>query len=170
MSNEKTQTEPGGEQPGAASASRSVYLLPYLRLSSGKYEVKEFRLGPAEFWPDEDDVWRDVVKAARPPWLDIYRAFPPAEGEEAPPARGSILITEADDWFREPGHVDNAIAVLYVLGQPEDQWQTPAEAFFHSEFKTQAQYYDLVSIPTKTHIHLETAESLQLLPSLELRG
>jgi hypothetical protein len=169
MSNEKTQNEPGSEQP-VAPASRSVFVLPYLRLSSGKYKVKEVHIGPTELWPDEDEVWRDVVTATRPPWLDIYRAFPPSEGEEAPPARGSILIAENDDWFKAPGYVDNAIAVLYVLGQPEDKWQTPAEAFFHLEFKAQAQYYDLVSIPTKTHIHLETAESLQLLPSLELRG
>lgn len=149
---------------------RRVFVLPYLRLSSGKYGVREVRVGPAEFWPDDEKTWNDVAKAPRPPWLDIYREFPSGEGKEAPPARGTILIAEDGHWLKEPGHVDNAVAALYALGQPEDQWQTPAEAFFYIDFQVKDSYSDLVSIPTKTHLHLETAESLRLMPPLELRG
>jgi hypothetical protein len=154
----------------AEQAGRIVFVLPYIRLSSGKYGVKVIRIGPAEFWPDEEQTWRDVIKAPRPAWLDIYREFPAAEGEQAPPARGSILVADDDAWLKEPGHVENAVAVLYAMGQPEDQWQTPAEAFFYIDFQAKERYNDMVSMPTKTHLHLETAKSLQLLPSLELRG
>ena len=63
-------------------AIKPVYVLPRLRLSTGVYGRKEVRVGKAEFWPDEEATWADVVGKPRPPWLDIFRDFPAAEGEE----------------------------------------------------------------------------------------
>jgi hypothetical protein len=148
---------------------RIVYVLPRLRLSACKFRVKQVDIGKARFLPDLDDVWTDVVGKPRPQWLDIFRDFPPlVKNELADVARGSLLISEDDSWLRE--NAARVVPLLFVLGQKEDCWHTPAEAFHYFEYSASDAPAELVAFNIKGPPLYEEAGSLQLHPSLGLRG
>jgi len=150
-----------------APATKLVYMLPRVRLSSGKYGQKEVKLGNAEFWPDDDTSWSNIVRKPRPPWLDIFRDFPAAQGEEPDVARGSLLISSDDAWLRE--HAPKIVPLLFVLSLDAGKWDTPAEAFHYVQYEAKESPTDLVSLMTKYGPLMEDASSLQLLPPLGLR-
>lgn len=146
---------------------KPVYILPRLRLWSGKYGQKEVRLGKAEFWPDEDATWANVIGKPRPPWMDIFRDFPPADGYAPEVARGTLLVSTDDAWLRE--HATKIVPLLFVLSLDAGQWETPAEAFYYIQYEAKDTPTDLVSLMTKYGPLMEDASSLQLLPPLGLR-
>ena len=163
----------GGEEeqePMQGSATRLVYVLPRLKLGSVKYGQKEIVIGRAEFWPDEDSTWTNIIRKPRPSWLDIFREFPAAfdRERETDVAKGTLLVADDDGWLRE--NAAKVIPVLYYVGQSEDHWQTPAEAFQYSEFKATDKPAALVSLMTKYGPLLEDERSLRVHPPLGLRG
>lgn len=149
------------------SATKPVYILPRLQLSSGKYGHKEVIVGNAEFWPDDDTSWSNIVRKPRPPWLDIFRDFPAAQKEEPDVARGSLLISSDDAWLRE--HAPKIVPLLFVLSLDAGRWDTPAEAFHYVQYEATESPTDLVSLMTKYGPLMEDASSIQLLPPLGLR-
>lgn len=153
---------------GASPTTRTVYIMPRLQVSSMKYGQKEIRVGKAEFWPDEDATWASVVRKPRPAWLDIFRDFSAAEGERADVARGTLLVSDDDDWLRQ--NAQKVVPVLFVLGLDAGCWETPAEAFHYIQYDARDVPADLVSLMTKYGPLMEDANSLQLLPPLGLRG
>lgn len=162
----------GGEkerEPMQNSTTRLVYVLPRLKLAGVKYGQKGVGIGRAEFWPDEDSTWTNVIRKPRPAWLDIFREFPPASGRgrEAHVARGTLLVADDDEWLRD--NAAKVIPILYYAGQSEDHWQTPAEAFQYSQFKAADTPAALVSLMTKYGPLLEDERSLRVHPPLGLR-
>lgn len=148
---------------------RLVYVLPRLRLSDCKYGVEQINIGKAHFLPDRNDIWTKVVGKPRPQWLDIFRDFPPVVKDDvADVARGSLLISEDDGWLRQ--NAARVVPLLYVLGQKEDQWETPAEAFHYFEYSATDSPANMVSFNIKGPPLWEEAGSLQLHPPLGLRG
>ncbi len=150
-----------------APTTKPIYILPRLRLSSGKYGQKEVKLGKAEFWPDDDTSWSNIVGKPRPPWLDIFRDFPAAQGEVPDVARGTLLLSADYEWLRE--HAPKAVPLLFVLGLDAGRWDTPAEAFHYMQYEAGDKAADLVSLMTKYGPLMEEANSLQLFPPLGLR-
>ena len=121
----------------ADDASRLVYVLPRVRIISGDAPRTFVKVGKAQFWPDEEESWKNAVCEARPRWLDIYRDFPcvcpTLEAQVAEPepgvARGTLIISDDDDWLKR--HVENLVPVVYALGLLENHRRLipPAEAF-----------------------------------------
>jgi hypothetical protein len=150
------------------AASRLVYVLPRLKLSTGKYGQKEIRIGRAEFWPDEEATWANAVGKPRPTWLDVFREFPALRGDQHPQiARGTIAVADDDEWLRE--NAPKAVPVLYYLGLSEVRWQAPVEAFQYYEFRATDTPARMVSFSTKYGPLLEDERSLQAFPPLALR-
>jgi hypothetical protein len=151
-------------------------VLPRVRITTGDNQRKMVSVGKAQFWPDEDDIWDEVVRKARPRWLDIFRDWPhptPEGTEPAEPqvARGTLLISDDDDWLAQ--HVHSVIPLVYVLGLPQADWarRPPAEAFHYGGFRATDRSEENVTFATKTgDLIMECATSLKLFPPLELRG
>jgi len=152
-----------------APASKLIYVLPRIRLSGTAYGQDRFSISKANFLPDEPKSWAEVIQLPRPDWLDIYRQFPHLDSDEpAEPARGTLIISDDEEWLRK--HISRLIAVVYILGLEESQWRTPADAFHYSAFKATEQPHDLVTLFTKSGGKTEDLRSIQLLPPLELRA
>ena len=152
-----------------SNVGRLVYILPRIRLSGTAYGQDRFSISKANFLPDEPKSWVDVIQLPRPDWLDIYRQFPHLGSDEpAEPARGTLIISDDAEWLRK--HISRLIAVAYILGLQESQWQTPADAFQYSSFWATQQPNDLVTLFTKSVGKTEDLRSIQLLPPLELRA
>ena len=135
------------------------------------------RVGKAQFRPDNDDTWKNAVHKVRPAWLDVFRHFPCAfptstVKAEAEPAvvRGTLLISDDDDWLRR--NVENLIPVVYVLGllQSHPLPIPPAEAFQYGGFLASDRQEDQVILVTKFGEKIESGSSLKLFPPAELRG
>jgi hypothetical protein len=150
-------------------SSRLVYVLPRVRIRSAKQEHKMLAVGRAQVWPDEDETWQNAVRKPRPQWLDIFRENPPYIGTTEPPiARGSLVISDDDNWLNTNMH--NLVPILYVLGQPWDNWKTPAEAFQYGGFRATDNVQDHITFASKYTLHIEHESSLKLFPPLELRS
>jgi len=170
---EKAFTERGfamsASGTNAASVGRIVYVLPRIRLTGTAFRQERFTIAKANFLPDEPKSWTEVLQLPRPDWLDIYRQFPYVHsGEPSEPARGTLIVSDDEDWLRK--HIARLIAVAYVLGLEESRWQVPADAFQYSSFTAAAKPHDLVTLHTKSGGKTEDLRSLQLLPPLELRA
>lgn len=104
------------------NAPKLVYVLPRIRIVSGDAQKKAVTVGKAQFWPDEDETWKNTVRKARPRWLDVFRDFPsgcstqqqPQAETEPRVARGTLLISDDDNWLKR--YVENLIPISYVLG------------------------------------------------------
>jgi len=157
------------EDTNNPNVSKFVYYLPRIRLAGTAYGQDSFTVSKATFLPDEPKTWDEVLQLPRPSWLDIYRRFPPLHSDEPPePARGTLIVSDDEEWLKK--HISRVIAVVYALGLEESRWQVPADAFHYSSFKATEQPHDLVTLYTKSGGKTEDLSSLQLLPSLELRG
>lgn len=144
-----------------------IYVLPRIRLSGTAFGQNSFAVSKANFFPDEQNTWEDVLKLPRPEWLDIYREFPGVDGDaELQPAHGTLVFSDDEDWLKL--HIGRLLAIVYVMG--ERKWQTPTDAFRYSSFLASEQPHDMVELFTKSGGKIEDLRSLQLLPPLELRG
>ena len=151
-----------------AAPSKLIYVLPRIRLSGTAYGQARFSISKANFLPDEPKSWVEFIRLPRPDWLDIYRRFPHLDSDEpAEPARGTLIISDDEEWLRK--HISRLIAVVYTLGLDESRWQVPADAFQYSAFKATEQPHDLVTLYTKSGSKIEDLRSIQLLPPLEQR-
>lgn len=155
--------------PQPAKPSRLIYVLPRIQLSGTAYRQERFSISKAMFLPDEPRSWGEVVQLPRPPWLDIYRHFPHLDTNTPPePARGTLIISDDDEWLRT--HISRVIGVAYVLSLERSDWQVPADAFQYSSFTATETPHDAVTFYTKSGCKFEHCTTLQLVPSLELRG
>lgn len=155
-----------------------VYVLPRVRIVTGDAKRKVVNVGKAQFWPDEDETWNHTLRKVRPRWLDVFRDFPivyslqqeqVAESEPSV-ARGTLLISDDDDWLKR--YVENLIPIAYVLGLLQNHRLSipPAEAFQYGGFLATDRQEEQVTLVTKFGDKIETTSSLKLFPPLELRG
>ena len=157
------------DKTSQAMSNRLIYVLPRIRICGTGYRQDRFVVSKAEFLPDEQSSWDEVVRLPRPSWLDIYRHFPGLHSEDPPePSRGTLVISSDEEWLRR--HISRLLAIVYVIGLHENRWQVPADAFQYSSFSATPTPHDLVRLYTKSGGKMEDLGSLQLLPSLELRG
>lgn len=155
--------------PQPVKPSRLIYVLPRIQLSGTADGQERFSISKAMFLPDEPNSWGEFIQLPRPPWLDIYRHFPHLDTNTPPePARGTLIISDDDEWLRT--HISRVIGVAYVLGLGRSHWQVPADAFQYSSFTATETPHDAVTFYTKSGGKFEHCTTLQLLPSLELRG
>ena len=112
----------------SATAGKLVYVLPRFEFQV-MLSVKHGFPSPRQPFCPTNRIHRDeVIQLPRPAWLDIYRQFPYQHVDEPPdPARGTLVISDDDEWLTS--HVNRLIAVAFVLGLPGAQWQVPADAF-----------------------------------------
>jgi hypothetical protein len=158
-----------GNDQQSAKLSRLIYVLPRIRLSGTAFREERFCISKANFLPDEPQSWSEVIRLPRPDWLNIYRQFPHLHSDEpAEPARGTLITSDDEIWLRT--HISRLIAVAYIMGLDESQWQVPADAFQYSSFKASEEPHDLVTLFTKSGGKTEDLTSIQLLPPLELRA
>jgi hypothetical protein len=154
---------------GQEKRSKLVYVMPWLRLSTGQHGVHRVPIGPAVFTPDDDQTWAEVVGRPRPHGLDIFRSFPDDEEQQEPDvARGTLLVSDDEPWLEE--HIHLLVSLVYALGQPDDDWQTPAERFRYFGYRVSDTPSDTLSLVTKKGELWEDRRSLRLFPPLELRG
>lgn len=151
------------------NTSKLVYLLPRIRLSGTAYRQERFTIAKAEFLPDAENSWNDVLQLPRPEWLNIYRQFPHlTSNDKSEPSRGTLIISDDEEWLRK--HIARLMAVVFVLGLEESRWQVPADAFQYASFRATLKPHDLVTLYTKSGGKTEDLRSIQLFPPLELRG
>lgn len=154
---------------GIVNEHKFIYILPRIRLSGNRLNEERFSIGKADFLPDEQSSWDDVIQLPRPDWLDIYKQFPYLDLTESPkPARGTLVISDDEDWLKK--HISRLISMVYIFGLNHNKWQVPADAFHYSLFKATKTPQQLVEFFTKSNSKIEDLSSLSLFPPLELRG
>ena len=148
---------------------KQIYVLPWLRITTTQYGNDPLVISNATFYSDSPEVWQETLQLPRPVWLDIFRDFHVLDHEQEPkPARGTIIVSDDDDWLRE--HISRLIGVLYVIGEDCRRWQIPSDAFNYRGFFASNETKPMVTFHSKTSSKTEDLSSLQLTPGLELRG
>lgn len=142
-------------------------MLPRIRLRSiaGR---ESFQVSEAQFLIDEDRSWNDVLQLPRPEWLDIFQDFPAETGLKSTTARGTIIVSDDDDWL--PLHIERLVAIVFVMGLDRNNWRIPADAFRYWSFEATSTPNQLVKLGTKTGVRIESNDSIQLFPPIELRA
>ncbi|MGB7347361.1 MAG: hypothetical protein WBD20_24275 [Pirellulaceae bacterium] len=149
-------------------SNRRIFVLPRLKIRTNIVDGDKFGLSKAVFLPDEDAIWAELLEQKRPTWLDIFREFPYLPDESAEPARGTLIVSDDDEWLTT--HIDRLLGIVFSLNAFENQWRGPTEAFRYSSFVAPDEPGDCVSFRSKTGRYIESSDGLQLLPPLELRG
>ena len=107
----------------------------------------------------------------RPKYLDIHRDFPAAESTHlGEPLFGTLVRADDDQWLSD--HIDEAVAILYFLGD-DVRYGRPSECFFYQQVGLSSETSedsDLVGYWTKHGYKIESSVNLVLHPPLAIRG
>ena len=124
----------------------TVFWLPYFQLMEKKdvpcnegtqigksVRVEELELGNAIVLPDTEEVWKKRIGCDRPRYLKMYCEEAWNSSEDSPPAIGTVIISDDDDWLIE--FADRIVSILYFLCD-SNATPRPAELFKYHRLNT----------------------------------
>ena len=144
-----------------------VLVLPRISLFHKEGRNRSFAIGNAKVFPNNTDGWSNSLELTRPSWLDVFRNFPSSTGDSPPVTYGTAIVADDDEWLQQ--HASKLVSVIYYCG-PCDDRTTPAEAFQFYGFWATSNPSEGFRLDGKSVTYIESANSIQLLPPIELRG